>query len=259
MSLSIFISHSFDHADKLLGVMNFIRKRGIKHVNHSIPAWDRYNGPDIQAEIESRVRQSDRIVVILTKGIHKSPWIEAEVKWARKYGKPIIAVWPYGEAGEAIPRVVADSDPYFSGWRATSLEKALKLKEVGGYRALDLAEDVDRELLIARVVQGAGIASLLLVAADLANLKRMKDQLRAKGYQVSFNKNQLPPLLKGLIWAGIGGLAVYLIAELWGTTRGISRQLAIGGGLLGGGVAVHKHLKAEIRALGPLMQIDLSA
>jgi len=259
MSLSIFISHSFGHAEKLLGVTNFIRNRGIKHVAHSVPAWAPYAGPDVQTEIESRVRRSDRVIVILTKGIHKSPWIEAEIKWAHKYGKPIIAVWPHGEAGEAIPRIVADSDPYFSGWRATSLEKALKLKDVGDYRALDLAEDVDRELLFARVVQGAGIASLFLVAADLAKLKRMQEQLRANGYQVSFNKDQLDILFKGLIGAAVGGLLGCVVAELCDTTRGISRQFALGGALLGGGVAIHRHLKAEIRALGPLMQIDLSA
>ena len=49
MSISIFVSHSFDHAEKLLGVMRFIRHRGIAHVDHSVPAWDPYVGPDVQA------------------------------------------------------------------------------------------------------------------------------------------------------------------------------------------------------------------
>lgn len=258
MSLDIFVSHSFDHADKLLGVLRFIRDRGIEHVDHSVPAWDPYNGPDVQAEIERRVRRCDRVVVVLTKGIHQSPWIKAEVEWARKYHKPIIAVWPHGEAGEPIPEVVAESAPHLIGWRATSLEKALKLEEVGNYRAIDLAEDADREQAIARVVQGAGVASLLLVGADLVNLKRVRDRLRARGYQVSFNQDQTSLLIKAFFGLGLGGLLGHLLGDLFGKTKDLPRQLAIGGALLGGGLALHQHLKAEIRALGPLSQMDLA-
>ena len=259
MSLSIFVSHSFDHPDKLLGVLRFIRNRGIRHVDHSIPAWDPYGGPDVQAEIERRIRRCHRVIVVLTKGIHRSPWIRAEVEWAKRYRKPVIAVWPHGEAGEPIPEVVAESAPYLIGWRATSLEKALKLQEVGNYRALDLAEDAERELAVARIVQGAGVASLILVGVDLMNLKRMRDQLRARGYQVSFNENQLDLLLKALLAAGVGGLLGYVLGDLCGATRDMPRQLAIGGALLGGGIAVHQHLKGELRALGPLVQMDLAA
>lgn len=258
MSVSIFISHSFDHAEKLLGVMRFIRDRGIEHVDHSVPAWDPYNGPDVQAEIERRVRRCDRVIVILTKGIHRSPWIMAEVEWARKYRKPIIAVWPHGEAGEPIPEVVAESAPHLIGWRATSLEKALRLEEVGNYQVIDLAEDAERERAVATVVQGAGIASLILVGADLVNLKRMRDQLRARGYQVSFNENQTSLLFKALLGIGGGGLLGYALGDLFGSTKELPRQLAIGGALLGGGLAVHQHLKGEIRALGPLMQMNLA-
>ncbi|MBK8265094.1 MAG: toll/interleukin-1 receptor domain-containing protein [Nannocystis sp.] len=73
MSLSIFVSHSFDHSDKLLGVLRFIRNRGIRHVDHSIPAWDPYNGPDVQAEIERRIRRCHRVIVVLTKGSIEAP------------------------------------------------------------------------------------------------------------------------------------------------------------------------------------------
>jgi len=257
MSLSIFVSHSFDHPDKLLGVLRFIRDRGIDHTDHSVPAWEPYDGPDVQAEIQGRIQRCDRVIVVLTKGIQDSPWITAEVEWARRYRKPVIAVWPNGDAGSLVPEFVANSDPYLSGWRATSVEKALNLEGLDSCRAIDLAEDADRDGMLTGIVQAAGVASLILVGVDLLNLTQMRDQLRARGFTVIFDPDQAPIVPKVLAGAAAGAFLGYAIGDIFGSAKHTPHDLAIAGALLGGGVALHQHLKGEIRKLGPLVQMDL--
>ena len=123
--LKLFISHSFDHPDKFARIREFVDRHGIQHVDWSIPAWDLLNGPGVQAEIEHRIRRCDRVIVIVTREMHLSPWINLELTWARRYGKPVVGVYEHGQAGAPIPAALAAADPSLIGWRATSLAKAI--------------------------------------------------------------------------------------------------------------------------------------
>ncbi|HFE46361.1 MAG TPA: toll/interleukin-1 receptor domain-containing protein [Nannocystis exedens] len=255
MSLSIFISHSFDHPDKLMRIQEFLRGRGIRHVDHSIPVWSPYRGPDVQAEIARRIKRCDRVIVILTEGIHRSRWIHQEVEWARRYGKPVIAAWPHGEAGSPIPKVVADADPSLIGWRATSLEKALRLEEVGRYRAFDLAENADRAHVITQIAGAAAVLSLLVVGHDVLRLRQLRADLQASGVAVAVSRNQHPVIADLAVGAVLGGLAGYIIGDIFGLTRDLPRLLGLSGAVLGGAYNVHRRVSLEIAELGPLAEL----
>jgi hypothetical protein len=256
MTLSIFVSHSFDHPDKLVRIQEFMRMRNVKHVDYSIPVWDQLNDDNPQPEIERRISECDRVLVILTKGSHKSPWINQEVAWGRKYGKPVIGIWPDGEAGSPIPREVLEANAHLIGWRATSLEKALMLEDVGSYRALDLAEDVDFDRAVCSVVAATGAISLLLVGYQLHQAWKLQQALRSRGIEVALIEDRWSAARSAIKSAGIGAMLMAIVGLLFGRTRGqVARLAALGAGV-GVGISLYRHLKVRVRRFETLTIMD---
>ena len=254
-ALKIFISHSFDHPEKFARLVDFVHREGVRHFDHSIPAWDPYQGPDVQAEIQRRIQRCDRLVVIITDGIHKSPWINQEIDWARAYRKPIIGVYDHGHAGAPIPAALAAADPTLIGWRGTTLARALRDHDVTGIRALDLAEDADRDRLITTMIAGGAIASVLMVGADLLALHKVRADLERRGYLLDTRPtNLILPTLGGTI---VGAIIGYILGHVFGRTSTAPRNFALGGAALGGAYSLHRVLKAELKNLGPLTELAL--
>lgn len=257
MKLRIFVSHSFDHPDKLLRIKKFIEMRNVAHVDHSVPVWDQLNDDNPQVEIENRVRYCDRCIVIMTEGSHKSPWINQEVAWARQYNKPVIGIWPDGEAGSPIPKEVLEANAHLIGWRATSLEKALLLQDVGDYRALDLAEDADFDRAVCNVVGAAGAVSLLLIGYKFHHARKLQRVLRSRGIHVELLDDTRLLARDTVVGAGIGALLMSIIGLIFGRTRGQTKRLALLGAAAGAGFGAHRHLKMRVRQFENLTVMDI--
>jgi len=252
MNISIFVSHSFDHPDKLLRIQEFMLARRVRHVDYSVPVWDQLNDDTVQFEIEQRIQACDRVIVILTEGSHKSRWIKQEVDWARDYGKPVIGVWPHGEAGAPVPRAVVEANAHLIGWRATSLEKALKLQDVGDYRALALAEDVDFDRAVERVVTASGAISLLLVGYQVVQLSRLVAALRKRGIDVALGDDWRRFGSNMLIGASVGALAGFAVDSFITRTSNQTVPLVLMGAGVGAALGAHRYLRAEVRSLEAL-------
>ena len=257
MKLRIFVSHSFDHSDKLLRVKEFMEMRNVAHVDYSVPVSDQLNDDNPQDEIERRISECDRFLVILTNNSHKSSWINQEVAWAREHDKPVIGIWPDGEAGSPIPKEVLEANAHLIGWRATSLEKALMLQDVGDYRALDLAEDADFDRAICAVVAAAGAVSLLLIGYKLAQARKLLRVLRSRGIHVDLVDDGWLLVRNTVVGAGIGALLMSIIGRLFGRTRGQTARLAAIGAAAGAGFGVHSRLKVRVREFETLTIMDL--
>lgn len=257
MKLRIFVSHSFDHPDKLLRVKEFMDMRSVAHVDYSVPVWDQLNDDNPQDEIERRISECDRFLVILTNKSHKRRWINQEVAWARQHGKPVIGIWPDGEAGSPIPREVLEANAHLIGWRATSLEKALMLQDVGNYRALDLAEDADFDRAVCTVVAAAGAVSLLLIGYKLDQARKLQHVLRSRGIHVDLVDDVWLLARNTVAGAAIGALLMSAIGWLFGRTRGQTARLAAIGAAAGAGVGGLRHLTIRVRQFEALTIIDI--
>lgn len=250
-SLKLFISHSFDHPDKFVRIREFLADHGIRHVDWSIPVWDLLNGPGVQAEIERRIRRCDRVIVIITREMHFSPWINLELTWARRYGKPVVGVYEHGQAGAPIPAALAAADPSLIGWRATSLAKAITDEDVTLIRAVDIAEDADRDRLITTAIAACGGLSLLMVGADVANLRRLRADMERRGVIVNAQPTRVvAPAVKGV---AIGAVLGYVLGLVFGRTSTAARNFAIAGSFAGGAYNVHRFLQAEVKQLQGLL------
>ncbi|KIG14691.1 hypothetical protein DB30_06417 [Enhygromyxa salina] len=226
--------------------------RNVQHVDSSVPVWDQLNVDNPQSEIERRISECDRVLVILTKRSHKSDWINQEVAWARQYGKPVIGIWPHGEAGSPIPREVLEANAHLIGWRATSLEKAVMLEDVGDYRALDLAEDADFDRAVCRVVGAVGAVSLLLIGYELGQAHKLQRALRSRRLEVNLVGDPRSMAQNTVMGAGVGAFLMAVVGLLFGRTRGQVARLAGLGAVAGAGFVAHHHLKVRVRQLETL-------
>lgn len=125
----IFISHSWAYSEAYDKVEEFLRNEGISFYNHSVPKDDpvHTNGTDkeLYDKIEAKVRGCSCVIILAGVYATYSKWINKEIKIAKKYNKPIIAVEPF--ASEKTSKVVRDAATVIVGWRASSIANAVRI------------------------------------------------------------------------------------------------------------------------------------
>ena len=259
MRLHLYVSHSFDHAEKHERIIEFVRGENVPIADFSVPVWRQIAGDEdaVKAAIADRIWRSNRVLVLITDEIHKSPYIEFEVRVAKELGKPIIGVYPNGDNEGPIPRFLDGSYYRMVGWRRGSMAKALLGEYPPDRRVFDIAEVEERRELITTVGLAAGVVSLIVAGATAVRFKRLKHELAAKGIHLVGDDGSglldvaAPRALAGV---GIGALAM---AVLVGTPKAITAGAMIGGGI-GAAVGVHKYYSLRIEMLGKLTKLELT-
>lgn len=128
----LFLSHAwkynsdYDRLEQLLKKAPLFRWR-----NYSVPEHDPLIDPKTPAgyfKLHSMLRQQIRPVncFLLLGGMYAiySNWITREIELAKKYDKPIIAIYPFGS--ERMPLVVQDAADEIVGWRTSSIIDAVR-------------------------------------------------------------------------------------------------------------------------------------
>ena len=124
----IFISHSWKYYPHYDRIEEFLEQEGILYYNHSVPKDDpvHTNGTDKQLydAIEAKIKGCSCVIVL--DGVYStySKWIGKELEIAQKYGKPIIAVRPWGNSRTSTE--VNRAATVIVGWNAKSVASAVK-------------------------------------------------------------------------------------------------------------------------------------
>lgn len=262
MTFSAFISHAFSAVPEYVRVLELLENEGVAFVNRSVPAWDPLDaqGTALLQQLEHRIARSDRVIVLATSNLHHRPIVEFEIQAARAHGKQIVGVYPNGQSGAPIPRSLDDGLYRMVGWRGTALAKAIRGEYPPDRRVFDIAEEVEQRRAAALVIGGVAGLTLLLAGAEHSTLLALKAKLRAGGVDLRVLDGTpgdtalahiAPKALIGAVFGALGA-AVF----------GGSRQYLIGGAALGAslgaGVGWRSYLRAEVRRLGPLMQLCLA-
>ncbi len=121
----IFISHSwkYDDYDKLVNLLN---GRGyFEYQSSSVPSSDPLTGSNkaVWDAIDNKIRWCQ--VILLTAGVHASysGSIKREIDFAKRLGKPIIAVIPH-QVGQVS--ALRDHATEVVHWRADSIVGAIR-------------------------------------------------------------------------------------------------------------------------------------
>ncbi|MBQ3750229.1 MAG: TIR domain-containing protein [Bacteroidales bacterium] len=124
----IFISHSWSYSEQYDKIEEFLKQERIPYYNHSVPKDDpiHTNGTDAQLEaaIDAKVKGCSCVIILAGVYATYSKWINKEIKIAKKYDKPIIAVEYWGS--ERTSSVVKNAADVIVKWQAKSVADAVR-------------------------------------------------------------------------------------------------------------------------------------
>lgn len=125
----IFICHPYsreNYHDNLVHLLS--RNDTLPYYNHSVPENNKIEGSKkhINTKVEQKIKTSSALVVVASNHASHRPFIEKEIKIAKKYNKPIIAVKPRGQ--QKVSKVVTENASAIVGWRKKSIQLAIRKK-----------------------------------------------------------------------------------------------------------------------------------
>lgn len=154
MAYKVFISHSTRDQRIVVALSNILSKFGI---NVFVAEWYLTPGQRLDRKAFRAIENSDCVVVLLTQNGIRSAWVQQEIGYALKTGKPLIPLVEKGitsaELGALQGREYIKYDPYQpqqSLLKISTYVKSLKLRK----------EEQEKTLLIA----GGILAFLLLLS-----------------------------------------------------------------------------------------------
>lgn len=126
---NLFISHSWKYTDSYDRLLNILYNRGyFDFKNYSVPRIDPIIGAQSDIALYSAIKSqmSPSSVVLILAGVYAtySKWIDAEIRIAKEYGKPVIAIEPWGS--ERTSTVVKNAADRIVKWNADSIVAAIR-------------------------------------------------------------------------------------------------------------------------------------
>lgn len=129
MTYNLFISHSWTYSDgyeKLCSLLN--EAKYFDYKNYSVPKDDPiHNAPNssrLEEAIEAQMKYASCVLILAGVYASYSKWIDKEIKLAKKLGKKIIAVEPWGS--ERTSAIVKDAADEVVGWNSSSIISAIR-------------------------------------------------------------------------------------------------------------------------------------
>jgi len=128
-TINLFISHSWAYGDAYERLVNLLSGRGyFAFKNYSVPQSNPIVGASSDAAltraIEDKMRPSSVVVIMAGKYATYSKWINKEIEIAKRMGKPIVAVKPFG--AQQISSVVRSAAHVEAGWNTESIVQAIR-------------------------------------------------------------------------------------------------------------------------------------
>lgn len=126
---NIFISHSWTYSNAYHILVDFLDAGNyFNYKNYSVPKDDPIHNAryDYQLEqaIERKIRPCSAVVIMAGKYATYSKWITKEIEIAKRLGKPIIGIAPWGN--QQISSIVRDNAIAVVRWNTESIIRAIK-------------------------------------------------------------------------------------------------------------------------------------
>lgn len=124
----VFISHAWKYNNQYYNLTELLNEYPyFNFKNYSVPEHDPivFNTTnDLYKQLDEQIKQSSVVLLIAGKYIKYRKWIQEEIKLAKKYNKPIIAVKPWG--ANIIPNEAEMKADVVVNWQASSIVDAIR-------------------------------------------------------------------------------------------------------------------------------------
>lgn len=130
----LFISHAWkygDEYDNLVDLLNsapYFYYRNYSAPEHkplkNLDSSDVKTKSEITSAIQRKISPVNVVLVISGMYANNREWMEKEIEIAQSYGKPIIAVKPWGN--KVIPTYISNVSDTIVGWNTDSIVNAIR-------------------------------------------------------------------------------------------------------------------------------------
>ena len=124
---SVFICHDWEYSDEYDRVCEFLDTApNFRWRNLSVPEHDPLDTDDmLEKNLRDQIRPADVLLVLAGMYTARSTWMDWELAFARRIGKPIIGVKPWGNV--QLPVVVQRSADEIVAWNTAAIVGAIRL------------------------------------------------------------------------------------------------------------------------------------
>lgn len=124
----VFISHAWKYNNQYYNLVELLKGHPYFNFrNYSVPEHDPLvfsTTSDLYKQLEEQIRQSSVVLLIAGKYVKYRKWIQEEIKLAKKYDKPIIAIRPWG--ADMLPSEAETKADVIVNWQASSIVSAIR-------------------------------------------------------------------------------------------------------------------------------------
>lgn len=124
----VFISHAWKYNDQYYKLTELLEGHPYFNFrNYSVPEHDPIvfnTTSDLYKQLDEQIRQSSVVLLIAGKYVKYRKWIQEEIKLAKKYDKPIIAIRPWGV--DMLPSEAETKADVIVNWQASSIVSAIR-------------------------------------------------------------------------------------------------------------------------------------
>jgi hypothetical protein len=123
---SVFICHDWEYSPEYTRVCEFLDGApNFRWENRSVPEHDPLaNDETLQYELRNQIRPADVMLVCAGMYTAHSEWMDWEMAFARRIGKPIIGVIPWGN--RRVPVAVQKNATDTVGWNTSTIVAAIR-------------------------------------------------------------------------------------------------------------------------------------
>lgn len=122
----VFISHAWDYNDDYYRLEKFLNEApNFVWTNLSVPEHDPIaSSAKLTAALNDQMRPANVFLILCGMYVAHSDWINYEINFARRIGRPIIGIRPWGS--ERIPEAVQNAATEIVGWNTDSIVSAIR-------------------------------------------------------------------------------------------------------------------------------------
>jgi hypothetical protein len=125
-SYKIFISHAWHYNEDYYRIEKWLNEAPyFTWKNLSVPKHDPIlNSEQLAKELHNQMRPSDVFIILAGMYVSHSDWIQYEINFARRIGRPIVGIRPWGST--VVPVAVQNGADEIVGWNRDSIVGAIR-------------------------------------------------------------------------------------------------------------------------------------
>jgi hypothetical protein len=124
----VFISHAWQYNEDYYRLTEWLNDYpNFSWTNLSVPKHDPIlNTEQLEKELHSQMRPSEVFIILAGMYVSHSGWIQYEINFARRIGRPIVGIKPWGNV--MVPTAVQNGADVIVGWNKDSIVGAIRSK-----------------------------------------------------------------------------------------------------------------------------------